>query len=140
VVLSAIDQPGTKKSAHEGNAYIREPAICEYEMKVFSSDEIIDIKETTDLQFDLHNLFPNPFSEKVAINFEIPKDEKVIIEIYDMQGRLVRELLNEIYPPGKHCVYWKGKDDSGYRVLPGIYFCHFKAGKYNISKSIVYYQ
>jgi flagellar hook assembly protein FlgD len=54
----------------------------------------------------------------------------VQINIYNIKGQKVRELVNGVYPPGEHKVVWNGKDDNGLAVGSGIYFYRMIAGEY----------
>ena len=41
------------------------------------------------------NVFPNPFSDQTTISFQAPHDERVLIEVYDLQGTLIQRLYND---------------------------------------------
>lgn len=66
---------------------------------------------------------PNPFSQNTVLNYSIRTQGQTKISIYDLSGRLVKNLLNSHQNPGKYSVVWNGKDNTG-KVLPsGVYFC-----------------
>ena len=66
--------------------------------------------------------FPNPFNPQTVISFELPADGPVTVAIYDMTGRLVRQLVGrESYPAGSHQVSWDGRDDGGQVQSSGLY-------------------
>jgi len=52
----------------------------------------------------------------------------VLLEVYDVGGRLVRVLAEGRFAGGEHEVVWEGLDESGHRVAPGVYFCRLKSG------------
>ena len=57
---------------------------------------------------------------------------EVSLEIYDLQGRLVRTLLNgNPYPVGSHNQVWDGRDGEGQSTASGVYFYRFSAGDQN---------
>jgi hypothetical protein len=81
-------------------------------------------------------LTPNPFADKVVVEYEMSGKCNKRIEIYDASGRYVRKLV-ESSTPGLHKVIWDGKADNG-KVLPqGIYFCKATAGEHTTIRKIV---
>lgn len=66
---------------------------------------------------------PNPFNPYTRISFTIPMADLVDIRIYNVAGKLVKKLLSEELPAGRHAISWNGNNDSGVKVASGIYFC-----------------
>ena len=65
---------------------------------------------------------PNPFFEGTTFELTMPRTGNVTIVVYDVIGRHVRTLIaNEKREAGVHPVDWDGKDESGSKVLPGMY-------------------
>ena len=65
---------------------------------------------------------PNPFRNDTMIRYELAQAERVQIEIFDIQGRLVRSLIDKTQDPGRYESWWDGKDSHGRETGPGIYF------------------
>jgi hypothetical protein len=65
---------------------------------------------------------PNPFSPDTRINFDLPKAGPAKLMIYSVNGRLIRRLVNDTRPAGRHTASWDGRDDAGEKVGSGIYF------------------
>jgi hypothetical protein len=81
--------------------------------------------------FNLSQNYPNPFNPSTKIQFSVAQIEKVSLEVYDIQGRLIRTLVDhELYNPGNYEVTWDGFDSKGSRVASGIYFAKMHAGKF----------
>lgn len=79
--------------------------------------------------FRLEQNFPNPFNPETTIEFVLPKAASVSLGIYDLNGRLVRQLItSEHHGPGKFQHTWDGLSNSGERVASGIYFARLVAG------------
>lgn len=72
---------------------------------------------------------PSPFHEKTLIVFEIPNAQEVKIDIFDVQGKLVKQLLKQQSEPGTHKISWDGRNSKGVRCSSGIYFINLVAGK-----------
>ena len=65
---------------------------------------------------------PNPFAASTTIAFELAAESNATILVYDLQGRLVKEILSERMPAGAHSVSWDGRDASGRAATGGVYF------------------
>ncbi len=65
--------------------------------------------------------YPNPFNSYTIIACDLPRTERVRMEIYDSAGQLVRTLVNGILPEGYHRIRWDGCNDNAQRVSSGVY-------------------
>jgi len=87
--------------------------------------------------------YPNPFNPDTWIPYRLKEESDVSINIYDVAGRLVRQLNLGIKPAGVYiskdrAAYWDGCDDTGQAVASGIYFCTLKAGSFQaVSKMVI---
>lgn len=79
----------------------------------------VDVKEAK----DFWNIYPNPFSGKTSIRFELKSKAVVRIDIYAENGQLVRQLVDRKMAAGMHAVGWNGKDNAHAAVKPGVYLC-----------------
>lgn len=84
-------------------------------------------------QYKLYNNYPNPFNPSTRIVFDIPRNEIVSLRIFDINGQLVRTLVDQDLPAGKHERLWDGKNDSGNFVASGIYIYRISAGHFDRS-------
>ncbi len=83
----------------------------------------------------LEAAFPNPFNPRTTIAFDLPKQTAVSLRVFDVSGRLVRELIDgEIVADGRQEAVWNGRDDTGRRVASGTYFYRLEAGEYSETK------
>lgn len=64
---------------------------------------------------------PNPFADRVQLEYALVEDQHVRMSIYDVTGRRVLEVCDGAYPAGIHRFVWDGTDESGARVSQGIY-------------------
>jgi len=81
---------------------------------------------------------PNPFNPSTAIAFRLPEDQQVSLRVYDLSGRLVRNLIAaETLHAGPHEAVWWGRDDSGRRVASGTYVYRLEAGAFSRTKRMV---
>ncbi len=71
--------------------------------------------------FQLHPNYPNPFNPETTITFETARAGWVRVQIFDLLGRRVRTLLQQLLPAGAHAVQWDGRDDHNTPVGSGTY-------------------
>ncbi len=85
----------------------------------------------------LQNL-PNPFENTTMIRYRVREPgSRVILMVYDSQGRKVKTLVNDSKPAGEYFVKWDGKDESENLLPEGLYFCTLKNGNYYGVKKMV---
>jgi hypothetical protein len=71
---------------------------------------------------------PNPFNESTEIRFHLGGAGSTTVKIYNINGQLVRALLDDHLDAGDHRISWNGQDDGGQAVASGIYFCRLEHG------------
>ncbi len=81
--------------------------------------------------FALNSAYPNPFNSQTIIEFALPLDSYVEIEIFNLSGQKIETILNESRPAGYHEVVWNA---SG--VTSGVYLYKLKAGDFVESKAV----
>lgn len=81
-------------------------------------------------KYALHQNYPNPFNSVTTIHYDIPTQSQVSIVIYDLLGRIVRNLENHIKDAGKYSVRWNGLNNVGNPVSAGIYLYQLQAGEF----------
>ena len=77
-------------------------------------------------KYDVSQNYPNPFNPVTKINFDLPENGLVNIRLYDMLGREVAVIVNEVRNAGYHTVQFDGS-----KLSSGIYFYKMSAGKFN---------
>lgn len=89
--------------------------------------------------FMLFQNYPNPFNPATKIKFNLPAQEHVTITIYDMLGREITTLLNNITDAGTHSILFDASDlSAGRQSLPsGIYFYKITAGRFSNMKKMM---
>ena len=92
------------------------------------------IPEKTEL---LHN-FPNPFNHETRIHFTLSGSEEVSINIWNIYGRLVRNLTHRAYSAGVYQIKWDGTDEAGQPVSSGIYYYRLMTPTYQKWNKMMY--
>ena len=79
---------------------------------------------------------PNPFNPRTRIEFDIPRTCLVELRVFDLRGRLVRNLMEAELSAGRHAVDWDGRDDEGRFLGSGVYLYRLQAGRDEITRSL----
>jgi M6 family metalloprotease-like protein len=74
----------------------------------------------------LHAAYPNPFNPSTTIAFDLARSGRVRLDVYGLDGRLVRRLINDDRPAGHHQTVWDGRDRTGRAVASGTYLCRLR--------------
>ena len=74
-------------------------------------------------------LGPNPFPETVAILLDLPRPTDVQFEVFDLQGRKIRDVPVGTMSPGPHSVFWDGRTESGRDAGSGVFWIRVRAGE-----------
>lgn len=81
--------------------------------------------------------FPNPFRASTTLDFSLPAQGFVRMTVYDVAGRKVKTLVNEVRAPGRHRVTWNGESDAGQRLGSGVYFVQFNVGAVRVGRKLM---
>ena len=73
----------------------------------------------------LYNVYPNPFNSVINIIYGLPENVKVQIVVYDLLGKQIQFLINQLQTPGYHSVAWNADNHPS-----GMYFVKMTAGNY----------
>ncbi len=88
----------------------------------------------------LRQNYPNPFNPSTSISFDVPglpgTLQAVSLRIYDIHGRLVRNLVDLDLEPGIHVVAWNGRNERGEQVPSGIYLYTLRSGGETYTKKM----
>lgn len=79
---------------------------------------------------------PNPFNPSTQIIYVVPSQAQVNVnlDVFDVSGRLVRQLVHERPSTGQVIVAWDGRDDDGREASSGVYFYRLVAGPTTITR------
>ena len=95
----------------------------------FVGMDVSDVTPRTDTHgLELSPSWPNPFHGATAVGFRLPVPSRVDLAVVDIQGRVVRNLLQARMPAGGHMIRWDGRDAAGREAPNGIYLFRLQAG------------
>lgn len=83
-----------------------------------------EMADDVDGRIEIARAMPNPFSATTTVTYVVggTASQEVAIAVYDLSGRMVRELEGGPQVPGIHEVRWDGLGADGARVRSGVYF------------------
>jgi hypothetical protein len=82
--------------------------------------------------FQLLQNYPNPFNSGTEVRFEVNEMGHVALKVYDLLGRDVATLVDDIKLPGIHRAYW-----DAHEMASGLYVCRLHAGSHSLSTRMV---
>jgi len=71
--------------------------------------------------FELTQNYPNPFNPSTTITFTLDVNGTVTLKVFDLMGRKISTLLNNVKKAGTHHIVWNGKDTFGNEMPSGLY-------------------
>lgn len=96
------------------------------------------LTEISPSEYVLKQNYPNPFNPGTRIEYSVPRDGYVELEIFNVLGQKIRTLVDQEKKMGLHVVSWDGTNDEGAFVANGVYFYQLRAEDFvNTSKMIL---
>ncbi len=89
------------------------------------------------IEFALKQNYPNPFNPITTIVYDVPKESHITLTVYDLMGRVVKELVSDRINAGTHHIIWNGTDAYGQSVASGMYLYRLKSDNYIKTKKLV---
>ena len=74
-----------------------------------------------------------------TISYSVPSgaSDRIILNVYDIRGALIKTLVDSFISPGAHSVVWDGTDSGGKRVSSGMYMYQLQTGAFTTSNKMI---
>lgn len=119
-----------------------------WSLRNLSMPTAVENNSATDLPatFRLLGNYPNPFSPlgrgtfgnpETTIAFEASTSAHVSLQIYNIQGQLIKRLFDGNIAAGRHQMMWNGANELGIKVAAGVYFSVLRSGVTTVSRKLV---
>ena len=96
------------------------------------------VSPVTEGVISFRRLEPNPFASLTTLEYALRQDGTIRVDVFDLQGRLVRTLADGWIPAGMHSVEWRGISQAGTQVASGVYFLRVQVdGKVALRRPVV---
>jgi hypothetical protein len=89
-------------------------------------------------RFALYAPAPNPSPGAAALTFDLPREAHVSLLVFDVNGRVVRRLVDGTRAAGQYHLTWDGGTEAGVAAAPGIYLLDFRAGAFRATRRLVH--
>jgi hypothetical protein len=89
------------------------------------------------VNYILEQNYPNPFNPETRISYSIPEPAYVKVNIYDINGILVKTFPERNQPAGRYEIIWDGKSDTGSKVASGVYFYRLQANDFIQTRKMI---
>ena len=126
----------TDNTAEPGKTYFYKLADVSYNGSI-TMHEAREVTIELPQEYSLHQNYPNPFNPETLITFSLKESGLVNLNIYNMNGQLVRSLVSENRNSGQFDVVWNGRNDLGMQVPSGIYMYRIQINDYSQTKRMV---
>ena len=90
------------------------------------------------LEFIISRNYPNPFNSITHIDYQVPIDNHINITIYDIMGREVKTLMDQVQIKGIYTIDWNGQSEYGEFVSTGVYFLQFTSNGFSNEKKMIF--
>ena len=91
-----------------------------------------DLAENVPSEFQLHQNYPNPFNPATNIRFDLPEETRVVIDVFDVLGRRVATLTDQVMSQGTHSVTFDADN-----LTSGVYLYRIQAGSFTETKKMM---
>jgi hypothetical protein len=110
----------------EGDDYLRSELI----VRTIQSNEIPK-------EYALHDNYPNPFNPATKFQYDLPVNSRVTLKVFDILGRVVAIVVDEVQDAGYKTINWNALDEGGCTLSTGVYFYQLVAGDYKAVKKML---
>ncbi len=128
-----ISETTTIRAIGYRTSYLPSEVVSAHYIIESSSIEIIPIAS----DYKLHPAYPNPFNPSVNISFSIPIEGFVTLDIYNIQGKKIRTVVEDHFFQGDYNFTWNGKDNNEREVSAGVYFYRMKTEKFEETRKMI---
>ncbi len=124
--------PGAYDSTFHTFNNLRDVIVAKFLLEPeLSIDDHADVLNTVTLSQN----YPNPFNPTTIVKYDLPKNTKVVLKIYNVSGQEIRTLVDEFQTSGSKSAVWDGRDGSGKIVNSGVYIYRIQVHDPDLSTS-----
>ncbi|MCP4293625.1 MAG: T9SS type A sorting domain-containing protein [bacterium] len=99
-----------------------------YSERTYTSDQLTPVDEgSTPKVLAISGVVPNPFNPRTTVKFDLPRTGQMNLSIFDLRGRLVKNLASGQMQAGSHELVWSGRDERGQSAAAGVYFARLNS-------------
>jgi len=96
------------------------------------NNTVVDLIST-----ELKGNYPNPFNPSTTISFILAREGQVTLDVFNIKGQRIKEVVSSSFSAGRHNVVWNGDDAEGRSVGSGVYFYRMTTAGYSSVQKMV---
>ncbi len=110
--------------------------VDDFLIEVLREQSISDVPGASSLVAGV-KAWPNPFNPQTTVEFTNSRSGAVAVGIYNVQGQLVRTLVQDQMAAGSHSVVWDGRTNVGGQAASGVYFARMNTKSENVTTKLM---
>ncbi len=99
--------------------------------------DIDDTEYNLPTEFALAQNYPNPFNPSTTIGFSLPTSSYVELKVYNIEGKVVKTLVDQQLAAGEHSFEWDATNSSGSKITTGIYIYRIETETFSTTKKML---
>ena len=99
-------------------------------------DHAIGVENFSNAMMEV-SVYPNPFSSRTTLAFELLETANISLQLYDLTGKCIKSSRKTTLTQGLHKVYWDGKNNAGNEMPNGIYIVTLRSENFIIKDKII---
>ena len=106
-------------------------------VRIYEPSALSSHKQKMPVHFTIRQNYPNPFNPITNIEYDLHKDGNVIITIYDLNGHVIKDLINGTQTLGRQSIKWNATNNIGHPVSAGVYIYRVHVDGFSQTKKMV---
>ena len=135
--IKEIDSWDTSRMPLVTSETTRLGEIYPFRIEVISSENLDSATPSSDWSYRLDQNMPNPFAPMTTISYQVPTDQHVRVQVFNIAGQLIQTLVDDHVAAGDHSVVWDGSNDRGQSVESGVYFYQMSSDGFTSTKRMI---
>lgn len=107
-------------------------------IRLHQNPDHVDDEKILPQEYTLSQNYPNPFNPQTRIPYSLPTTCFVTMDVYDINGKLVRNLVAETKPAGSYQAVWNGDNNANEKVASGLYLYLMKTKSFTKSGKMLF--
>lgn len=124
-------------AADTGGLSMVEACVDDFEIIARMISPVIDPSVPENLRFAFYGTRSMPVVGATDVSFEVPGQTRVELTIFDVGGRVLRTLADDVFAAGRHVVPWDSRDASGRELASGVYYCRMRSPGFTATRMLV---
>lgn len=114
------------------------PVSAETRLRLIVGDPALveEAASTLPQPYALLPAYPNPFNPATTVAFTLPREGRVRLDVFDVAGRRVQTLVDDVLTAGRHDVIWDGLDHAGRNQSSGVYFARLQVDGFEQTRKL----